>query len=100
MATRLGERTTAALVAPDDSCSVEIAVDGTLEDAMVATLLEGTALTEAEQHDMAKLLCDFPIVCSGVVGRITGKPYVLPLKEGAVPLGVDHFPFPKRAFLH
>ncbi|ETL91587.1 hypothetical protein L917_09876, partial [Phytophthora nicotianae] len=71
MAARLGERTSAALVAPDDSCSVEIAVDGTLEDAMVATLLEGTALTEAEQHDMTKLLCDFPIVCSGVLGRIT-----------------------------
>ncbi|KAE9019775.1 hypothetical protein PF011_g5689 [Phytophthora fragariae] len=96
MTTDNGARAAAAeLAAHDEDRPTEIAVDDALGGEVVTSLLDDTALNEKEQRVMAELFSEFSRVCSGCLGLITGKPYVLPLKAGAIPFACRPFPVPQ-----
>ncbi|KAG6611199.1 Pol Polyprotein [Phytophthora cinnamomi] len=74
---------------------VEVAVSELVKALDPLIMIDGEMLSAAERVRVEHLVAAFSHVCSGCLGKINARPYVIPLKPGATPFACRPYPIPQ-----
>lgn len=79
----------------DINYMVEVAVSELVDALDPVMMIDGEMLSPSERVEVEHLVEAFMHVCSGGLGKINAKPYVIPLKPGAKPFACRPYPIPQ-----
>ncbi|KAE9037048.1 hypothetical protein PR002_g6779 [Phytophthora rubi] len=85
----------AAKTALDVDSMVAVAVSELVEVLDPLMMIDGEMLSPSERVEVERLVEAFLHVCSGGIGKIKAKPYVIPLKPEAKPSACRPYPIPQ-----